>query len=80
MRLLWMFLLDLLILTLVLYPVSIALFFLLGCAADGGFSARHDFLSIGCPSGLTICPVSAISMKSAYTFLLAENLSTSHCC
>ena len=50
------------------------------CAADGGFSAHHDFLSIGCPSGLTISPVSAISTKSAYTFLLSENLSTPHCC
>ena len=24
------------------------------CAVDGGFSACHDFLSIDCPSGLTI--------------------------
>ena len=48
-------------------------------AADGGFSARHGSLSIGCCSGLTISPASAISTRSAYTFLLSENISSPHC-
>ena len=78
-RLLWMFFLDLPTLTLVLYLLSIALFFLLGVLRIGGFSARHGSLSLGCSSGLTISPVSAISPKLVYTFLLSENLSTPHC-
>lgn len=49
------------------------------CAADLGCSAPHDSLSIACSSGLTISPASAISTKSAYTFLFSENLSTPHC-
>ena len=36
-------------------------------AVDGGFS-------------VSISPVSTISTKSVYTFLLSENLSTPHCC
>ena len=61
-----MIFLDLLLLTLVLYPLSIALFFLLGVLRrGGGVSARHDSLSIGCSSALTISPATAISMKSA---------------
>ena len=44
-----------------------------------GFSAHRGSLSIGCSSGLTLYPVSAISTKSLYTFLLSKNLSTTHC-
>ena len=78
-HLLWMFFLDLLTLTLVFLPPFYHSFLSAWRAADGGFSARHGSLSIGCSSGLTISLVSAISMKSVYTFLLSENLFTPHC-
>ena len=48
-------------------------------AVDGGFSVSHGSFAIGCSSGLSISPVSTISTKSVYTFLLSENLSTPHC-
>ena len=48
-------------------------------AVDGGFSVNHGSFAIGCSSGLSISPVSTISTKSVYTFLLSENLSTPHC-
>ena len=48
-------------------------------AVNGGFSVSHGSFAIGCSSGLSISPVSTISTKSVYTFLLSENLSTSQC-
>ena len=48
-------------------------------AIDGGFSVSHGSFAIGCSSGLSISPVSTISTKSVYTFLLSEILPTPHC-
>ena len=45
----------------------------------GGVSVSRGSFAIGCSSGLSISPVSTISTKSVYTFLLSENLSTPHC-
>ena len=49
------------------------------CGGGGGPSVRHDSLSIGFSSALTISQASAISTKSAYSYLMSENLSTPHC-
>ena len=45
----------------------------------GGVSVSRGSFAIGCSSGLSISPVSTISTKSVYSFLLSENLSTPHC-
>ena len=46
---------------------------------DGGFSAVKASLAIGLSTGLVVTPVSRVSTKSVYSFLLAEHLSDPHC-
>ena len=48
-------------------------------AVDGGFSVVKASLAIGLSTGLVVTPVSHISTKSVYSFLLSVHLSDPHC-
>ena len=48
-------------------------------AVDGAFSAAKTALVIGVSSGLVSAPVSGVSTKSVYTYLLSEHCSDPHC-
>ena len=48
-------------------------------AVDGAFSVAKAALVIGVSSGLVSAPVSGVSTKSVYTYLLSEHRSDPHC-
>ena len=48
-------------------------------AVDGAFSVAKAALVIGASSGLVSAPVSCVSTKSVYTYLLSEHRSDPHC-
>lgn len=48
-------------------------------AVDGGFSVVRACLTIGLSTGLVVTPVSHISTRSVYSFLLSVHLCDPHC-